>query len=299
MTVIAINATGCLWSPATGDSGDLERALGALAHGRPVPILVHGFRHAPGHARDDPHRLILSPGRVTARATPSWPRHLGFRGQSDEGLCIGFGWQGRGTIWQARAEAARAGLALAALIVRIRTLSPGRRVTVMAHSLGARVVVAALPALEPADLARAILLYPALMRAEVAQAMAVPAAAQVEIVNVTSRENLFFDLGNQILFSAGLDRSAGRGLGRAHSRWVDLPIDDAAQIAHLARQGFAVAGPQSRICHWSAYLRPGLFALYRALIATDPALPLGRLVPPHRADVNGRRDCAAAGFAVN
>lgn len=299
MTVIAINATGCQWSPAGGDTGDLERALGALAPGRPVPILVHGFRHAPGHPRDDPHRLILSPGRVMARATPSWPRHLGFRGQQGEGLCIGFGWPARGTIWQARAEAARAGLALAALITRIRALSPGRRVTVLAHSLGARVVMAALPALAPGDLARAVLLYPALMHAEVARALAAPAAAPAEIINVTSRENLFFDLGNQILFSAGLDRSAGRGLRRVLPGWIDLPIDDAGQLAHLARQGFAVGGSRRRICHWSAYLRPGLFALYRALIATDPALALNRLVPPHRADVNGLRDCMAPGFAVN
>lgn len=299
MTVIAINAKDCLWSPAGGDTGDLERALDALAPGRPVPILVHGFRHAPGHARDDPHRLILSAERVMAKATPSWPRHLGFRGQPDEGLCIGFGWPARGTIWQARAEAARAGLALAALILRIRALSPGRPVTVLAHSLGARVVMAALPTLDPGDLTRAVLLYPALMHAEVARALAGPAAAQAEFVNVTSRENLFFDLGNQILFSAGLDRSAGRGLGRDHPRWVDLPIDDAARLEHLARLGFAVGAPQRRICHWSAYLRPGLFALYRALIASDPALALNRLAPMPRADVNGARDCVAPGIAVN
>jgi len=299
MVVIAINARGNLWSHADRDPDRLSRALEALAPSRPVPILVHGFRYAPGAARDDPHRLILSPGPVRARATPSWPRHLGFRGQDGEGLCIGFGWQARGTIWQARAEAARAGLALAALIARIAALSPGRRVTVMAHSLGARVVMAALPALGPGDLSRAVLLYPALMRAEVAQAMAGPAAARVEIVTVTSRENLVFDLGNEILFSAGLDRSAGRGLRGVHPGWIDLPIDDAAQIAHLAREGFAVAGPQQRICHWSAYLRPGLFALYRALIVTDPALTLSRLVPPHRADVNGLRDCMAPGFAIN
>jgi hypothetical protein len=85
MVVIAINARGKLWSPADRDPDGLWRALEALAPGRPVPILVHGFRYAPGAARDDPHRLILSPGPVRARGVPSWPRHLGFRGQAGEG----------------------------------------------------------------------------------------------------------------------------------------------------------------------------------------------------------------------
>jgi hypothetical protein len=35
----------------------------------------------------------------------------------------------------------------------------------------------------------------------------------------------------------------------------------------LARLGFPLRPASARICHWQPYLRPGVFALYRALLA--------------------------------
>ena len=77
----------------------------------PVIVMVHGFKYAPGHRSECPHRQILSldPVRDCFKVV-SWPRGLGFgRGAPDEGLGIGFGWNARGTLRQAYAEAARAG----------------------------------------------------------------------------------------------------------------------------------------------------------------------------------------------
>ncbi|OYX42916.1 MAG: hypothetical protein B7Z02_10750 [Rhodobacterales bacterium 32-67-9] len=278
MTLLHVNANGCLWSPNDRDGPELDDLLAALPEEMPVPVLVHGFRYAPELAHRDPHRLILSHAESLADGDLPWPRHLGIS-KAGPDLAIAFGWNAHGSFWRARSEAARAGLALAALIVRIRARSPGRRVTVLAHSLGARVALSALPALSPGDIGRAILLFPAVLRAEAEMAMATGAGRTAEIVNVTSRENRLFDLCATFLASGGLRRPVGRGLAGQYPGWCDLRIDCPETLDHLRDLGFQIGGRDRHICHWSSYMRPGVFALYRALIAEAAALPLDRLVP--------------------
>ncbi len=301
MTLLHVNANGCLWSPADRDGPDLDTLLAALPADMPVPILVHGFRYAPEVAHRDPHRFILSLAETLPDGDLPWPRHLGVSAAGPD-LAIAFGWNAFGSFWRARSEAARAGLALAALIARIRARSPGRRVTVLAHSLGARVVLSALPALSAGDIDRAVLLFPAVLRAEVAVAMATGAGRHAEIVNVTSRENRLFDLCATLLASGGLRRPVGRGLSGRYAGWCDLRIDCAQTLDHLRGLGFRIGGRDRRVCHWSSYMRPGVFALYRALIADAAPLPLDRLAPsgrPPTAPDDWAAPCDAAGFAVN
>ena len=47
---------------------------------------------------------------------------------------------------------------------------------------------------------------------------------------------------------------------------LDLVIDDPDTEQALARLGFPLWPASVRVCHWQPYLRPGLFALYRALL---------------------------------
>lgn len=301
MTLLHVNAIGCLWSLADRNGPDLDTLLAELPPDMPVPILVHGFRYAPEVAHRDPHRFILSHAETLADGDLPWPRHLGIS-EAGPDLAIAFGWNAYGSFWRARSEAARAGLALAALIARIRARSPGRRVTVLAHSLGARVVLSALPALSPGDIGRAILLFPAVLRTEVATAMATGGGRTAEIVNVTSRENRLFDLCATLLASGGLRRPVGRGLSGRYAGWCDLRIDCPETLGRLRGLGFRIGGRDRRICHWSSYMRPGVFALYRALIADAVPLPLDRLAPSGRlptAPGDWAAPCDAAGFAVN
>lgn len=66
------------------------------------------------------------------------------------------------------------------------------------------------------------------------------------------------------------------GLGQARApNLVTLELDAPATLTRLRAAGFAIAPPTHRICHWSAYLRPGVFALYRAVL--DDSLPFHRL----------------------
>ncbi|MEZ5869166.1 MAG: alpha/beta hydrolase [Defluviimonas denitrificans] len=285
MPHLPITAEGCQWRHA-GTAASLDDTLAALPEDQPVVILIHGYRYRPGHPRCDPHRLILSRDAGLGASDISWPHHLGIR--DDQGaLSIGFGWNGFGTLRQARDEAGRAGLALAALIRRIRILSPGRRISVMAHSLGAKVMLSALPALEPGDIARAVLLFPALLARETVAATTLRAAAGMEVIRVTSRENLLFDLIGAALAAGGWDGPVSPRVTGALPGWSDLPIDCAATLAHLAAGGFPIATRQRRVCHWSSYLRPGIFALYRALLTAPDPLPLAALAPPVPAGAEG------------
>lgn len=265
-----------------GGAGALASALAALPPDAPVIVLIHGYKFSPAQLSRSPHRHILSSRPATRRPRAvSWPRHLGFgrgRGDGAEGLCIAVGWEARGTIWQAYAEAGRAGAALADLVALIRRSRPGP-VNALAHSLGARVVLASLAHLAPGDLGRAVLLAGAEFADRAALAMETPAGRAAEIVNVASRENDLFDLMLRLCLRPFPAPGAvlGRGLPMPRANWLDLRIDDPRTRDALGSFGLRLPPPARRICHWSGYLRPGIFALHRALLRDPGALPLSVL----------------------
>lgn len=274
MPILAINAIGA--APHCPDGtlvGVLRRHLAALRPNAPILIMIHGYRYSLRHAPLSPHVGILSlvPGKGKTR---SWPRHMGFgRNLDDEGLCIAFGWEASGTLWRAHAEAARAGLALALLIARLRELGAGP-VDVMGHSLGARVALTALPVLHARSVGRMILLSGAELATTARHALASPAGRTTQVLNVTSRENDLFDSGYEWLIaplSFGA-RSIGAGLDLPHC--VTLQIDAPSHRAALDALGYPTARPDRRMCHWSGYTRPGMFPIYRAFLSRPSALPL-------------------------
>lgn len=261
----------------TLDRARLARKLDRLPPTAPVVVMIHGWRYAPGFTRDCPHGSILSldPAPGDRRAV-SWPRHLGLDGT--QGLGIALGWNAKCDPWRAHLRAASTGTALAEIagLVAART---GRGVQVIAHSMGARVALAALAQTAPGQIARMILLAAAETRGRALAALNSPAGRRVEVVNVTTRENDLFDACFEWGVHLGLRTSIGQGLGRAHPGWHDLWIDQPPTLRALAALGHPLADPPRRICHWSPYLRPGTIALYRALIEGQLAardLPAGR-----------------------
>ncbi|WP_136683860.1 alpha/beta hydrolase [Falsirhodobacter xinxiangensis] len=240
---VAVNAVGRI--PVEQIAGSLDRAPGA-----PVTIMIHGYRYSPLLPAADPHRILFAPG--------AWPRQLGTS-------CIGFGWDACGSIWRARAKAAEAGRALATLIERVGPVS------IIAHSLGARVALSALPHLRPGSVPRMVLLAGAEFTDTAEAALN---GSGPEVLNITSRENDGYDFLYETL-TAPL--SGRRTIAAMPSRpgLVTVQIDSEAHRAGLARLGFPIAGPEKRVCHWSCYSRPGLFPLYRRFL--NDALPLPSL----------------------
>jgi hypothetical protein len=247
------------------DRDRLARKLAVLPPAAPVVVMIHGWRYAPGFARDCPHGSILSldppPGD---RRAVSWPRHLGLDGRS--GLGIALGWNAKTDPWRAHLRAGRTGAALADIARTVHDLT-GRGVQVIAHSMGARVALSALPQVAPGQITRLILLAAAESRTQALAALHSPAGQSAEVINVTTRENDLFDACFEWGIHLGLRTSIGQGLGAVRSNWHDLWIDQPAALRALALLGHPLSDPPRRICHWSPYLRPGTIALYAALLA--------------------------------
>lgn len=275
----------------TIDRVALGAALARLPAGAPVVALIHGYSFQPDLPGQCPHHHILSlRPDIRDGKSISWPRHLGLNGTG--GLAIACGWAARGSLWAAHRRAPSVGAALTQLAEMLRALAPDRQLDVVAHSLGARVVLAALEQAEPGDFRRIILLAGAESRDQALRAMASPAGKVAQVINVTTRENDIFDAGFEWLIHFGRQKSVGQGLPAAHRppNWRDLWLDHRQVLTGLDRLGYALPPPPRRICHWSPYLRPGIFALYRGLLTgamsphdlpqVDPARRWSLLVKP-------------------
>ncbi|MEM9855039.1 MAG: alpha/beta hydrolase [Pseudomonadota bacterium] len=252
-----------------------------LTQGGPIVILVHGYKFDPAHAGHDPHNHIFGEAAKSTFKAVSWPRQLGFNtGRPGEGLCIGFGWPARGWFGDVCEKALAAGEALAALISEIRGLAPERPVHLLAHSLGARVALAATALLRSGDLGRVILLSGAEFQSNARDALYGPAGRAAEWFNITSRENDVFDMLFE-KFARAPDAEAragiGLGLGKAMPNWVDIQIDHPDTARFLSSLGFPLAEERRRVCHWSTYNRDGVMRFYAGLIRSPESLPLAAL----------------------
>lgn len=243
----------------------------------PVVIMVHGFKFSPGDPVHCPHIHILSTRENPCRKAVSWPRGLGFdTGNAGEGLAIAFGWQARGTVWQAWERAALAGRQLADIILEISRIAPLRPIHCIAHSMGARVVLAAMERVPSGALNRVVLLAGAEFSGTALRAMHSPGGRGAEVINITSRENDLFDFALERLIAPVGEASIGQVFPNLPNS-LTVQLDDASTLAALRRMGFPIAAPTRRICHWSAYLRPGVFSFYQGLMRQEPALPLTML----------------------
>ncbi|SLN51435.1 hypothetical protein ROJ8625_02564 [Roseivivax jejudonensis] len=284
MPVICVTARDGDPAPAFGTGGLgrlLDRALADPGVGDgPITVMVHGFKYAPDVPRHCPHEtsFSLTPRHREADSRiVSWPRHLGFgRPGRDRGLAISFAWPARGSIWRAYRDAAVAGSALARLVDEIAARQPGHPVHAMGHSLGARVVLNALGKSAPGAIGWAMLLAPAEFAATARAAVDTPGGRAARILAVTSRENDIFDLLMELFVTPDMrgDRMLGhRGLDAPHA--LTMQIDHAETLAALRAAGHRLSAPTRRVCHWSPYLRPGAFPLYRAIL--DGRMSFARL----------------------
>ncbi len=272
MPLVAMNAA----STAVAGLAVLRQTLADLPPDARITIMIHGYKFEPG----EPHRHILSfaPTEEDARAV-SWPRHLRV---GPRHMGIAFGWISTGSLWRAWAEAERAGRALGRLLAELA--KAGRQADIIAHSLGARVALAGLRRAPAGSVRRAILIAPAEFRDAAEAAMASPAGRSADVLNVTSGENDIFDTLVEWLIAPHVigARTLGEGLRVPVANWTELRTDDPATLAALAGLGFRIAPPVRRICHWSGYLRPGLFPLYRAVLSGSLPMQALRTALPAR-----------------
>jgi hypothetical protein len=237
----------------------VSATLAEAAHaGGPAVIMVHGYKYSPFVAGRCPHGRIFR--------ADAWPKGLDLA--SNAGLGIAFGWHARGGLATAYDTAINQAAQMAQLVSALRCTWP---VHIIAHSLGATLVLAALPYLRSGDVGRIVLLSGAAHTGLAHHALQSPAGQDCTLFHVTSGENLLFDLG----FEHMIPGSGAIGRGLDSPRALRIPIDCAPTLAALAGLGFALAPPQRRVCHWSSYTRAGVMALNGALLSG--ALPLEHL----------------------
>ncbi len=295
MAVLRVNASrdGTLASPdadhASGRAWDagLDVLATRLPADAPVTVMIHGYRYAPlarGLGRcHDPQRLLYraDPVRPVARRRPpeaAWAHGLGYSEHDPaDGLALGFGWQARedrlgalqgidpagfASVYRG---AERAGAALAAAIRRLGAALPGRRIGIFAHSLGARVALAAASELPAGLLGRMVFLG----AAEFA-GIARERVPEAEVYNVISRRNDVYDM----LFRTFAPRGAAQGslplgfagLPEAGARWLDIQLDHEAVRGWMRRRGIALDPGPWRISHWNFYSDPGAMTLWRSIL---------------------------------
>lgn len=299
MTILRIDACGprpVMHSGAPSARAALDRALERAAPG-PVLAMVHGFKYCPGLHRHCPHRTLFAPqASGLGSHGNSWLPDLGFAMGRGDGLALAFGWNARGPLWAAQRRARDAGNALARVLAQVHARTPDRGIHILAHSLGAEVALEALHHLPSGAVGRIVLMTGAAYDATADAALATPAGQTAELINITSRENDLFDFLFERLIAppARGAQTLGQGLQAANA--VTLQIDCAETLTHIRALGAGVADPERRICHWSAYMRPGVIRFYAALLrdaerwplallgqgAPDPAPRWSRLIPPLR-----------------
>lgn len=273
MPVIRINANGSDLGLHDSPQPALS-LLRSVARGPgPVVVMTHGYRFRPGHPVHCPHRDILSadPGR-------GWPHRLGFSGGNpEEGLAIAFGWNTRASPALAHRRAVAAGQALARLIAALNRMTSGRGVHVIAHSMGSEPALEALHRLPAGAVGRIVLLTGASYASRAAAALQTPAGRGAEVFNITSRENDAFDFLFERLIAPPQRGDRAIGLGLEAPNAVTLQLDCADTLTHLARLGVRIGPPRRRVCHWSAYTRPGALDFYRCLLRDPERLSLAAI----------------------
>ena len=272
MPLLRINATPSDLTLHDTAQAARHRLCALAARPGPAVIMIHGYKYAPGSPDHCPHRKLFG------KTEHSWPAALGFDGTHPaEGLGIAFGWFARGSLRSVHQRAAQLGAQLAIVIAMLKAHTPQRPIHIIAHSMGSEAALSALAHLPAGAVDRMVLLTGASHAARARQMLDTPAGRTARVLNVTSRENDLFDAAFERLVrpeNPG-DFAIGRGIAAANAVTVQLDCPDT--IASLHAIGLPISPPSRRICHWSAYKRPGVMGLYTRFLRSPETLPLARL----------------------
>ena len=249
-----------------------RRLRSFASHPGPAVIMIHGYKYRPGSEHHCPHRKILGD------ADNHWPAQLQTgRTHHQDGTRIALGWDARGSLRDVYRRARHVSKRLATLVAMLRQHAPARPVHIIAHSLGSELALSTLEHLPAHSVNRMILLTGASYAQRAHHILKSPAGRTVEVLNVTSRENDLFDLAFESLVPAEAEQDQSIGQGICAPNVMTLQLDCPEALSGLRSIGFDVASPTRRICHWSAYTRPGVMALYSGFLRNPAQLPLDHL----------------------
>lgn len=272
MPLLRINATPSALALHDTAQAAPYRLCALASKPGPAVIMVHGYKYAPGTEDHCPHRKLFG------KTEHSWPAALGFEGAHPaEGLGIAFGWFARGSLRTVHQRASQLGAQLAAVIQMLKAHSPQRPIHIIAHSMGSEAALSALAHLPAGAVDRMVLLTGATYAGRAKSLLATPAGRTVRVLNVTSRENDLFDAAFERLVKADTPGDCTIGQGIEAQNAVTVQLDCPKTITRLQQIGLPISPPNKRICHWSAYKRPGVMRMYSRFLRDPETLPLAQL----------------------
>lgn len=296
MAFIRVNSTnGHLFNPGNPNlcfEDRLRKTLQKTPSTTPIILFVHGYRYSPLIKETDPQSSLYAQGAGRACwKVKSWPHHLGLF-DSDRPYAIGlaYGWDAapryklpifnlRDIYMRAYEEAQH----LATVLHLIKQINPTRKIDFFAHSMGARVVLQAIHMAPDSNLGRVILLGGTEYSDTAYEVLKTPAAQSAEFYNITARQNILYD----VLFAylgpwvGNGEKLLGAGLQSAPSNWIDIRLDCPQTMERLQHIGVNLAKPDLGFCHWTFYIRDGVFDLYRYIFERQPntkAFELNKLI---------------------
>jgi hypothetical protein len=237
--------------------------------------MVHGFRyHSASVDTDNAHRSTFPHWRTDiiperhAIGYAWWSCPGGTFSPLRHGISIADAWRhGR---WNTYGRAWDLAAAAGEMLARALAGLPGPAIDMLAHSLGSRVVLAALRANPDLPVRQVVLLNGAeLARTALATALI---RKDVQFINaVVETDDVLRLFGSMFEPDHLYARCAGQvGLGKeAPANWRDLHLDDPAFQAWAAKQGWDdVRGdnPRRILDHWYTHKHPGNWPLIRAAL---------------------------------
>ena len=246
--------------------------------GVPV-VLVHGFGYDPWARGDDNPHVVGPLGQASTFGL--WRRDL-VPARAAIGLgwySVPVGWRGLWGAWRHRRWnryrwawdlAEQAGTVLAVLLRRL-----DGPVDILCHSLGSRVVIAALGADTALPVKNVVFMNGA--EFAVPAAFRARASRQVRFVNlVVKADDVLAKLDTAFAPVSRQGPPIGlAGLGARPNNWIDVALDDPQVQRWGATRGWHLAGdnPKQWADHWYTYRQPGNHGLIRAALNGDPLDP--------------------------
>ncbi|MEM7243128.1 MAG: hypothetical protein AAF429_13175 [Pseudomonadota bacterium] len=222
------------------------RAAGADA-AHPMVMMIHGQGFDPGIRRADPYRTIFAYDPYGDRIADYWRLQSWVHRFKDaaaapaNALMIGYGWQACAPDFVTSAnlnEVARKAVTEAQFfsqfICRLRQMAPKRRLHVLAHGLGAKVVLRALEQTPNMRIDRLVMLDAVALISDGLLAMNAKAGHKTALYNIYDRPTTRMRFFDKYCEKAGpLDHVLGFGFPFQRHRWVDVPLVDRVGMYNL------------------------------------------------------------------
>gem|GEM_PF-2973026 len=256
----------CPDQPARDYRQLLAPKLCQTASPQPIVVMIHGAGFSPQSRRANAQSTLYDDARYNDACADqrwsrrSWPMRLvNGPGQSDPLMTVGYGWHAINSAFlskpnhRALFDAARSEAGYFAQFINALALMSGPRdINIIAHGLGARVVLCSLEQVSATAIQRIILTDAHEFNSHALTALASTGAQQTQFYNLRSQALKKTDQRANVEYpkSGPKDQLLALGFMFQRSNWVDLDVSSELMRSKLLR-GRMPATAVEKICRWS------------------------------------------------